>query len=106
MDYYEAIRFFYSLADFERSGRFATRTDVSTMLTLLEELGNPHLGRVTVHVAGSKGKGSVCAMAESILRAAGLSTGLTTSPHLNRIPERIPVDAQPISQDEFAAGAD
>jgi dihydrofolate synthase/folylpolyglutamate synthase len=106
MDYYEAIRFFYSLADFERSGRFASRTDVSTMLALLEELGNPHLGRVTVHVAGSKGKGSVCAMVEAMLRAAGLNTGLTTSPHLHRITERIAIDGQPISQEEFAAGAD
>src|SRR6478735_8365775 len=106
MDYYESLRFLYSLADFERTGRFADRKDVAPMLLLLEELGNPHLGRTTVHIAGSKGKGSVAAMVESILRAAGLTTGLTTSPHLNKITERVQVDGQPVSQDEFAAAAD
>ena len=67
------------------------------MLALLEELGNPHLGRVTVHIAGSKGKGSVAAMVESMLRAAGLRTGLFTSPHLHRFPERIQIDGEPVS---------
>jgi dihydrofolate synthase/folylpolyglutamate synthase len=105
MDYYEALRFLYSLADFERTGRFADRKDVAPVLALLEELGNPHLGRVTVHIAGSKGKGSVAAMVESILRAASLTTGLTTSPHLNRITERVQVNGEAVSQDEFAAAA-
>ncbi|MGE0057230.1 MAG: bifunctional folylpolyglutamate synthase/dihydrofolate synthase, partial [Dehalococcoidia bacterium] len=71
MNYVESLRYLYSLADFERSGRFADRTDVEPVKALLEELGNPHLGRITVHIAGSKGKGSVAAMTESILRAAG-----------------------------------
>src|SRR5690242_19058905 len=106
MDYYEAIRFLYSLADFERTGRFAARADVAPMLALLEELGNPHLGRTTVHIAGSKGKGSVAAMVESMLRAGGVSTGLTTSPHLHRITERVQINGEPISQDEFAAAAE
>ena len=105
MDYYEALRFLYSLADFERTGRFADRKDVAPMLALLEELGNPHLGRITVHIAGSKGKGSVAAMVEAVLRAAGVTTGLTTSPHLHRITERVQVDGQPISQEEFASAA-
>jgi dihydrofolate synthase/folylpolyglutamate synthase len=104
LDYIESLRFLYGLADFERSGRFSSRPDLAPVLALLEELGNPHLGRVTVHIAGSKGKGSVAAMAESILRAAGLRTGLFTSPHLHRFPERIQVDGQPVSNDEFAAG--
>jgi dihydrofolate synthase/folylpolyglutamate synthase len=106
MDYFEALRFLYSLADFERTGRFADRKDVAPMLALLEELGNPHLGRTTVHIAGSKGKGSVAAMVESILRAAGMTTGLTTSPHLHKITERVQIDGQPVSQNEFAAAAD
>ncbi|HWC29503.1 MAG TPA: folylpolyglutamate synthase/dihydrofolate synthase family protein [Dehalococcoidia bacterium] len=104
MDYIEALHYMYSLADFERSGRFSSRPDVAPVLALLEELGNPHLGRVTVHIAGSKGKGSVAAMVESILRAAGVRTGLFTSPHLHRFPERIQVDAQPVSTDDFAEG--
>src|SRR4051794_328087 len=106
MDYYEALRFLYSLADFERTGRFADRKDVAPMLALLSELGNPHLGGTTVHIAGSKGKGSVAAMVESMLRAAGLTTGLTTSPHLHNLRERVQVDGVPVSPEEFAAAAD
>ena len=89
MDYIESLRYLYSLADFERTGRFSERVDVAPVRALLEELGNPHLGRVTVHIAGSKGKGSVAAMVESILRASGRRTGLFTSPHLHRFTERI-----------------
>jgi len=104
MDYVAALQYLYSLADFERSGRFADRPDVAPMLALLEELGNPHLGRPTVHVAGSKGKGSVAAMVASMLQAAGVSTGLYTSPHLHRFTERIQVDGEPVSSQEFAEG--
>ena len=97
MDYIESLRYLYSLADFERSGRFSERVDVAPVRALLEELGNPHLGRATVHIAGSKGKGSVAAMVESMLRAAGLRTGLFTSPHLHRFTERIQIDGAPVS---------
>jgi dihydrofolate synthase/folylpolyglutamate synthase len=104
VDYIESLRYLMSLADFERTGRFSARTDVAPMLALLEELDNPHLGRPTIHIAGSKGKGSVAAMAASILKAAGLTTGLYTSPHLHRFPERIQIDGMPVSNEEFAAG--
>jgi dihydrofolate synthase/folylpolyglutamate synthase len=104
MTYLEALRYLYGLADFERSGRFTDRKDIEPMQALLRELGDPHLGRATVHIAGSKGKGSVAAMAESILRAAGLRTGLFTSPHLHRFPERIQVDGQSVTREEFAEG--
>ncbi len=106
MNYVESLRYLYSLADFERSGRFADRKDVEPVKALLEELGNPHLGRITVHIAGSKGKGSVAAMTESILRAAGLKTGLFTSPHLHRFVERIQVDGVPVSKEDWAAGVE
>lgn len=104
MNYPESLRYLYSLADFERSGRFADRKDVEPVKALLEELGNPHLGRITVHIAGSKGKGSVAAMIESILRAAGLKTGLYTSPHLHRFTERIQIDGAEVTKEEWAAG--
>ena len=104
MDYVDALRYLYSLADFERSGRFADRPDVAPMLSLLEELGDPHLGRITVHIAGSKGKGSVAAMVASMLKQSGASAGLYTSPHLNRFAERIQIDGEPVSTEEFAAG--
>src|SRR5713101_64903 len=69
MDYEAAIAYLLSFADFERTGRFQERPDVAPMLALLHRLGHPQLGRLTVHVAGSKGKGSVSAMIESISRA-------------------------------------
>ena len=102
MDYEAAIAYLLSFADFERTGRFQERPDVAPMLALLHRLGDLHLGRPTVHVAGSKGKGSVSAMIESILRASGLRTGLYTSPHLNDFTERVRIDGEPISQATFA----
>ncbi len=71
------------------AGGSPTARTWSPVKALLHELGDPHLGRVTVHIAGSKGKGSVAAMVESMVRAAGYRTGLFTSPHLHRFPERI-----------------
>jgi dihydrofolate synthase/folylpolyglutamate synthase len=104
MDYLEALRYLYGLADFERSGRFSDRPDLAPMHALLEELENPHLGRATIHIAGSKGKGSVAAMCSAILGAAGQSVGLYTSPHLHRFTERIQIDGTPVTSEEFAAG--
>jgi dihydrofolate synthase/folylpolyglutamate synthase len=106
VNYAEAIAWLLSFADFETGGRFQERPDVAPMHTLLHRLGDPHVGRRTVHVAGSKGKGSVCAVVESILRAAGISTGLFTSPHLHDYTERIRTDGAPISRDDFAPLAD
>ena len=102
MNYRQSIDYLLSFADFERSGRFQDRPDVEPVLSLLRRLGDPHLARRTVHVAGSKGKGSVAAMVESILRAATLRTGLFTSPHLNSYTERIRIDGRPLAEDEWA----
>jgi dihydrofolate synthase / folylpolyglutamate synthase len=70
---------------------------------LAASLGRPHLAVPCVHIAGTNGKGSTAAMLESILRAAGLRTGLYTSPHLERINERIRINGENISDDDFAA---
>jgi dihydrofolate synthase/folylpolyglutamate synthase len=72
------------------------------METLLGLMGDPHLTIPTVHVAGTKGKGSTCAMISSALVAHGCKTGLYTSPHLHTFRERIQVDGRPISGDAFA----
>ena len=63
---------------------------------LLQVLENPHQRLAVVHVAGTNGKGSVCAMIESVLRASGFRTGLYTSPHLVDFPERFRIDGVPI----------
>ena len=120
MDYPHALRFLLSLSDWERlpagqaglpaapgalavvQTREAARFNLERVRSLLARLGDPHLGRGTIHVAGSKGKGSVAAMIASVLRAAGVPAGLYTSPHLHRITERIAVDGEAISPDDFA----
>ena len=71
--------------------------------TLLGFLGNPEKKLRVIHVCGSNGKGSVCAMLESILRSAGYRTGMFTSPHLQDFCERIRVDGDMISGEKLAA---
>ena len=70
---------------------------------MMEALGNPQERYPSIHIAGTNGKGSVAAMSESILRHAGLVTGLYTSPHLVRVEERIRVNGRQISARRFAA---
>ncbi len=72
---------------------------LETEEALLEKLGNPHKHQKYIHVAGTNGKGSVCAMIESILRYTGIKTGLYTSPHLVKINERIRVNGKCIDDD-------
>ena len=71
--------------------------------TVLDSCHDPHLDYAVVHVAGTNGKGSVCAMAESILRSAGWKTGLFTSPHLQHLRERIRIDGSTIGPSELEA---
>ncbi len=103
MDYYEALDWLATLPDFERTGEFSARGDVAPMRALLAALGDPHHGRATVHIAGSKGKGSTGAIAESILRAAGVATGYYISPHLHRYNERIRTGGAAIDPGAFGA---
>jgi dihydrofolate synthase / folylpolyglutamate synthase len=105
VQYPEALRLLHSRDDWERSGSpaDASRWDLRRMHSLLARLGDPQLGRRTVHVAGSKGKGSVAAMIDSVVRQTGMRSGLYTSPHLHRFVERIAIDGEPVTEDEFAA---
>jgi dihydrofolate synthase/folylpolyglutamate synthase len=70
---------------------------------LAADLGNPHRAVPCAHIAGTNGKGSTAAILESILRDAGLRTGLYTSPHLERINERVRLNGEPVSDEIFAA---
>lgn len=72
------------------------------MQKLLEGLGNPHIGVPTVHIAGTKGKGSTSAMCASILARSGHCVGLFTSPHMHSFRERIQIGGEPVSEGEFA----
>lgn len=104
MDYREALTYILSFADFERwpGAGYAERWDLRRMEELLERMASPHLNRKTIHIAGSKGKGSTAAMIASATNAAGYRTGLYTSPHLHTMRERIRIDGKLITEQEFA----
>jgi len=104
MNYSAAVDFILERADYERwpGYAYANRFDLRRMEDLLRRLGEPHLSARSVHIAGSKGKGSTAAMIAAGLRAAGHKTGLYTSPHLLTLRERINVDGKPILKRELA----
>ncbi len=102
MDYDTAIAYLDSLVNYERTGlrsQFADEVRLDTIRRLSELLGNPHQQLAAVHIAGSKGKGSVAATVEAIARAGGYHTGLFTSPHIVSPRERIRIDGEIISRD-------
>src|SRR5919201_6579348 len=103
MTYDEALAFWYGRVNYERRQPQPGDLKLDRMRALLHRLGDPHQRLRSVHVAGSKGKGSTCAMLAAVLRAAGYRTGLFTSPHLEHVEERIQVDGVPISHAELAA---
>ena len=76
---------------------------LANIATLAEVLGHPHRASPCVHIAGTNGKGSTAAIFESIVRLSGFRTGLYTSPHLERINERVRIDGEEVSDDAFAA---
>lgn len=98
MMYREAVRFLYSLGNEVK----AAKLGLDRMGALLAALGDPHCAGGFVHVAGTNGKGSTCAMIEAGLRAAGCRTGLYTSPHLVEPTERIRIAGEPVSEADFA----
>ncbi|MCJ7829081.1 MAG: bifunctional folylpolyglutamate synthase/dihydrofolate synthase, partial [Dehalococcoidia bacterium] len=106
MDYKQAEDYILSFTDYEKMPGIAYTSanyDLRRMEKLLQPLGNPHLGTRTVHIAGTKGKGSTAAMISQTLIAAGYRTGLFTSPHLHTLRERIRIDGAMISEADFAA---
>ncbi|MGB2878326.1 MAG: folylpolyglutamate synthase/dihydrofolate synthase family protein [Dehalococcoidales bacterium] len=102
MDFPAAIDYILSFADYERMPRSAVVFDLRRIERLLARMSNPQNAAKSVHIAGTKGKGSTAAMLASILKQSGYRTGLYTSPHLLNIRERIQVDGRQISEDEFA----
>ncbi len=104
--YYEALDYLYSFIDYSltRNLRNAPeKFDLGRMEDLMAALGAPHRAYPVVHIAGTKGKGSVAAMIAAALQAAGYRVGLYTSPHLVDFAERIQVDGQPIPHGDLAA---
>jgi dihydrofolate synthase/folylpolyglutamate synthase len=101
MTYDEALAYWYSHVNYEQKSPTAADLKLDRMRALLGRLGDPHKLLRVVHVAGSKGKGSVAAMLAAVAERAGYRVGLFTSPHLTRLEERFQVDGVPISRDEL-----
>jgi dihydrofolate synthase/folylpolyglutamate synthase len=98
MNYADSVQYLYSLGNEVLTAKLG----LDRISALLEALGNPHRACRWIHVAGTNGKGSTSAMLEAGLRAAGVRTGLYTSPHLVEPTERIQIAGHPVSQEQFA----
>jgi dihydrofolate synthase/folylpolyglutamate synthase len=99
--YQEVLDYIYSFVDFSRthqSNLSPENFDLTRMVDFMDRLDSPHTTFPTLHIAGSKGKGSVSAFCASILQAAGFKVGLYTSPHLKDFEERMQVNQIPISR--------
>src|SRR5215467_14355757 len=95
--YPRAIEFLYGLR------WFGIKLGLENSLRLAEQAGNPQQALRFIHVAGTNGKGSTCAILESIYRAAGLRVGLFTSPHLVSFGERIQVNRRDIPERDITS---
>lgn len=104
--YQGSLEYLYSHVDFSlvRGFRYnPDQFDLGRMFLLMEKLGNPEKEYPIIHVAGTKGKGSVSALCASALRQAGYKVGLYTSPHLHDYAERIQVDGRPIDHADMVS---
>ena len=97
MTYPDSVQFLYALGNEIKSAKLG----LERIRAVLDALGNPERAFRVVHVAGTNGKGSTCAMIEAGLRAAEIRTGLFTSPHLIEPTERIQIDGIPVSPADF-----
>ena len=105
MNFPESVRYLFSLGRelAAPTQAAAAKFNLENITILAKSLGNPEQKYPSAHIAGTNGKGSTAAFLESILRRAGYRTGLYTSPHLERINERIRVDGQEIPDAAFAS---
>ena len=95
MNYTEAVDYIETIP------KFTVKHPPEHTRELLSRLGNPQEGIKIIHVAGTNGKGSVCAYLNAMLLAGGKKTGLFTSPHLVRINERFQIDGEDVSDEQF-----
>lgn len=99
MTFSDTVRFLYNLGHELKHVKW----DLARIRAVLAELGDPHRHGRFIHVAGTNGKGSACAMIASALRTSGFRTGLYTSPHLVDPRERIQIDGEPLGEQQWVA---
>jgi dihydrofolate synthase/folylpolyglutamate synthase len=107
--YQDSLNYLYSYVDYslQRSDRYsAANFNLDRMRALMAALGNPEKEYPIIHIAGTKGKGSVASFVASALRAAGYRVGLYTSPHLQDYVERIQINGQPLPHEQLVARVD
>lgn len=100
MNYLQSVHYIENAKLFD-----AKKDGLNNIIELLKRLNNPHHSFSCIHVAGTNGKGSVCAFMESSLRCAGHKTGLFTSPYLEEFTERIRIDGENVDKDIFVKAA-
>jgi len=103
--YHDALNYIYSFTDYEKKTAYLytpERFDLRRVETLLDRLGNPHDRFKSIHIAGTKGKGSTTAIIAAVLTTAGFRTGIYTSPHLHTFCERIRIGPEMISRQQVA----
>ena len=105
MTYPEALKYLDSLINYEKKDGYSYKGSfkLSRMEKLVGDLGDPQFNVKSIHIAGTKGKGSVSAITHSILKSAGLNTGLYTSPHLENFRERVRLNDSLISEKDVAS---
>jgi dihydrofolate synthase/folylpolyglutamate synthase len=101
MTYDDALRYLDEHASYDKTGRI-TSPSLSNITALCEALGDPQHAAPVVHITGTNGKGSTAQMISRLLVASGLTVGTYTSPHLERVNERISRNLEPISDEDFA----
>jgi dihydrofolate synthase / folylpolyglutamate synthase len=101
VDYAAAVAYLDEHASYDKTGRVTSPT-LEPITRLVEAMGEPQLAAPVIHVTGTNGKGSTAQMITRLLMAQGLSVGTYTSPHLERVNERMARNAAPITDEEFA----
>ncbi|QRN80379.1 MAG: hypothetical protein JK586_01720 [Nocardiopsis sp. BM-2018] len=101
MDYAAALAYLDEHVSYDVTGRI-TSPSLDNISALVASMADPHLAAPVIHVTGTNGKGSTVQMISRLLMAKGLTVGTYTSPHLERINERICRNGEPITDEEFA----
>jgi dihydrofolate synthase/folylpolyglutamate synthase len=101
MNYADALAYLDAHANYDKTGRIESPT-LDRMRAIVSAMGDPQLAAPVIHITGTNGKGSTTQMITRLLMAYGLKVGTYTSPHLERLNERISIDAEPISDEDFS----